>query len=548
MKISKKKFIKNNLLKNTDQKMSKIREIEKEIRSLNSTRHRSPIMRVQRKNAMKKQKSMKAFISNRANPTLEFGDCEPRIRHNKSVIFTGKNSINDNFFKKTNSITKYHKFLNNTQKNRIHNNRTPIKRNRNYKNFADNKINSMNCSLNEKFNDDNNSEINRTDNNINRNKNNKNNDNNLKNNNKVNNNTYKKLRKAKILNPKIIQEITKSDNEKDLYCINCYNRQLMPFDDTKIPFKNMNKSFDSNYYHKTLELKKIDEDYICKKVLENEKKQLIAFNKLKDEGIKNPQTRKEKLQSINENEDNPLIGLNLQDYLYYNNKKNNEKLNKAMIDNINLYNVNKPRKAIKDYYKKVQYQIPILEKKFGPSTNYKAKYIETLKKQMDDKEKEKEKLKKTQIKTEIEENKKYNEFLSKLKRDEYEQKKLKQKMILDSNRYMEEYQKKREQLLKRDNQNAQEDRNKQFKRNQKEYNDFIKQQKMNEINSIQNWLNENTKQKQKKLNDDYNDAKKWDEYNKEFNRKFYENTYAEKCVECNAMYPVNKLYELPNKK
>ena len=64
----------------------------------------------------------------------------------------------------------------------------------------------------------------------------------------------------------------------------------------------------------------------------------------------------------------------------------------------------------------------------------------------------------------------------------------------------------------------------------------------------QNWLNENTKQKQKKLNDDYNDAKKWDEYNKEFNRKFYENTYAEKCVECNAMYPVNKLYELPNKK
>ena len=219
-----------------------------------------------------------------------------------------------------------------------------------------------------------------------------------------------------------------------------------------------------------------------------------------------------------------------------------------MIDNINLYNVNKPRKAIKDYYKKVQYQIPILEKKFGPSANYKAKYIETLKKQMDDKEKEKEKMKKTQIKTEIEENKKYNEYLSKLKKDEYEQKKLKQKMILDSNRYMEEYQKKREQLLKRDNQNAQEDRNKQFNRNQIEYNNIIKQQKISEINSLQNWLNENTKQKQKKLNDDYNDAKKWDEYNKEFNRKFYENTYAEKCAECNAMYPVNKLYELPNKK
>ena len=522
--------------------MSEINKIETEIQYLNSNRLRSPIIRVQKKNAIKKQKSMKEFILNTANHSLEFEDFEPKIKHNKSVVFTGKDLINNTSLNKSTSVMNYNKFLTNTQKNTI-NNKTPIKRKKCNKSFVDNKINIMYGLLNDENNDINNKDVNKTENSII-----KNDDKNLKDKNNKINYTYRKPRKAEIINPKIIQEITKSDNGKFLYCINCYNRKLIPFDDTKIPFKNLNKSFDSNYYHATLKLKKIDEDYICKKVFENEQKQLMAFNKLKDEGIKNPQTRKEKLQFINENEDNTLIGLNLQDYLYYNNKKNNEKLNNSMIDNINLYNVNKPRKAILDYYKKVQYQIPILEKKFGPSASYKSKFMETLKKQIDDKEKEREKMKKIRVRTEMEENKKYDEFLSKLKKDEFEQKKLKQKILWDNNRYMEEYQKRREQFLKKGKQNAQEDRNRQFNRNQIEYNNFIKQQKINEINSLQNWLNENMRQRQEKLNDDYNDVKKWDEYNKEFNMKYDDITCAKKCAECNATYPIDKLYELPKKK
>ena len=71
---------------------------------------------------------------------------------------------------------------------------------------------------------------------------------------------------------------------------------------------------------------------------------------------------------------------------------------------------------------------------------------------------------------------------------------------------------------------------------------------MNEINSLQNWINENKRQRQKKLNDEYNDNKKWDEYNKEYNKKFYDNTYIDKCSDCNTTSPPDKLYELPNKK
>ena len=56
-----------------------------------------------------------------------------------------------------------------------------------------------------------------------------------------------------------------------------------------------------------------------------------------------------------------------------------------MINNINTYELEMPRKAVKDYYKNVQFQIPVLEKQFGPSDIYKRKYIETFKKQINDK-------------------------------------------------------------------------------------------------------------------------------------------------------------------
>ena len=56
------------------------------------------------------------------------------------------------------------------------------------------------------------------------------------------------------------------------------------------------------------------------------------------------------------------------------------------------------------------------------------------------------------------------------------------------------------------------------------------------------------RQKQKKNNKENNENKKWENYNKEFDKTFYDNTYAEKCINCNAAYPINKFYEIPEKK
>jgi hypothetical protein len=477
-----------------------------------TSRYKSPILRVQKKNALKKQNSMKDLNSNLIANSLEIGQFPKKSHYQKEIIHTGKNLARPQKLNKSNSISSYNQFLLKNEK--YNKNKIPIKR------LSNSTLKSLHESKNSNT-------INVT----------------------INNYTFKKCNLKKKYIPRTqpnhdyigtSRGHRKSKIKNDYYCINCYNRKLM-LKNKKNPFNNVNKSYNPNYFYKTLELKKLDEDYIYNKVLQNEEKQLKAFNHLKQQ--KDKKSNKEKLQYINENEDNPFIGLNLQEYLYYNNKKKNEQLNNTMIDNINSYNLD--RKAVRDYYDVVQYQIPILEKDFGPSNKYKVKYIETLKKQMDDKIKEKNENRRLKIETEIEENKKLNEYLKKLKNDENRQKALKQKMIYDNNKFMEEFINKQKENKKKESIDGKNEKMRKFNKNQIDYKKFINQQRINEINSLQKWLNENMNQKKKQKNDEMNEQKKWDNYNKEYIRTFYDNTYAEKCANCNATYPIDKLYPLP---
>ena len=522
--------------------MSNFYERESEIESISYSRYLSPINRVQAKKALKKDKSVKVYDTNIAINSFEYQRYEFKPRLNRSVVYTGQNDMDDICLNKSNSVVNFNNFGKNGKNPKIDFNvKTPIKRDKNINTFMGTIINSP-----KKNNDNNEFKINKAESCI---------DKDLINNLRSNNNIYNyktkkvetKLRKKYLSIDDSNPGLTTPKNDPNYYCIKCYNRKLIPHDNTKLPFKNLNKSYDAQYYNSVLELKKIDEDHICNRVLKNEERQLKAFNNLKQENIKNSNNHKAKLQYINENEDNTLIGLNLQDYLYYNNKKNNEFLNNSMIENIKLYNVNKPRKAVKDYYKKVQYQIPILEKSLEPSDKYKSNFIETLKNQINDKAREKNTLHKLKLQTEFEENKKYSEYLSKLKRDENEQKRLKRKMLLDNNNFMKEYQNQKDQLQRKDNQYGSYYRQQMFQQNQKDYQNFVRQQKINEIISLQNWINENIRQQQKKMNNEFNDTKRWDEYNKEYQRKYYDNTHGEKCAECNALYPMEKLLQLPKK-
>ena len=476
-----------------------------EKRNSKTTRYRNPIIRIQKKNSIKKQASVNNIDCNALVRTIDFSNNyfhpKKNILH-KKVGIKINDLINKNPLNKSKSVTNYKDYC--LKSKPFLKKKLPIRRNIN-NNYIKKYNNTIEIPMN------------------------------------INKNHRNKSLPEQCTT---IKNNIRLKIKNDYYCINCYNRKYLQKNKPKISFKNLNKSFDQNYYYKTIELKQLDESYINNKVLKNQERQLIAFNLLKKEKDKNPISIKEKLQYINENEDNPFIGFNLQDYLYYKNKNNNEILNKTIIKNINSYKLENPRKAVKDYYKNVQFQIPILEKKFGPSGNYKTKYIEALKKQMSDKEKEKKEIKNLKIKTEAEENKKYKEFLIKLEKDEKEHKKLKQKIMFENNKYLEEFKKKRDEIKKKKKREGRDGKFKIFNENQKDYKYFVNQQRINEINSLQKWINENMKQKQKQIEKENNHLKRWVDYNKEFNKTFDENTYAIKCSDCNSINLINRLYEL----
>ena len=488
--------------------MSYIEKISIQHSPLDTTRYKSPILRVQQKKAIKKQNSVKNFDPNFWYNPIETGNY---------LINKNLNKKQNGLIKKKNSTTNYKNFYPKSLKNP--NNPTHLKKLNNKSKIIETENNLVDLPFKNKINKINEKKKN------------------LRN---LRNQSLPNIRKANI-------NFNKLKLEDDYYyCINCYNTKLMKKGNKlNDPFKNVNRSYVANYYHKTLELKNLDEDFINNKVMQNQEKQLRAFNYLKSERGQN--SRKENLQYINENEDNPFIGFNLQDYLYYKNKKKNEFLNKTMINKINLYEFQTPRRAVNDYYKFVQFQIPLLEKNFGPSDKYKQKYVETLKKQIFDKEKKKNDLRNMKIKTERDENRKYDEYINKLKINENAKKALKQKIFCESNKSLEEFHKKKNEIRNNENINGTKEKMKQFVRNQNEYKKFMNQQKINEINCLQHWLNENKRQKKIKNKEENNESQKWKHYNNNYIKKFYDNTYTEKCANCNAAYPYNKLYKLPEK-
>ena len=358
---------------------------------------------------------------------------------------------------------------------------------------------------------------------------------------------YIRLKQGKIKYIRNNNDSTEEENrektEQELYCMNCINKK-MNLQKNLSHYLNLNNSYNFSL-HNNLSLKQLDEDYISNKIFENEKRQLAAFNHLKSIKELNPVSKKDKLQFINENCENPFHGLNLQDYLYYNNKMKNEKINKLVLSNVTSYELNEPRKEIFDYYNKVMFQTPLLEKDERPSNQYKMRYIKTLQNQIDEKKKEKINKKKAEIKKEKKELNEYNKILSNIRKSEKQKKLIKRNIIYENNTNMSNIKRENDETDRSNILKGYQNRMKIFKEQQKEYKSFINQQRINEINSLQRWLNENMKQKKKQKNEEMNEQKKWDNYNKEYIRTYCDNTYAEKCANCNATYPIDKLYPLP---
>ena len=355
---------------------------------------------------------------------------------------------------------------------------------------------------------------------------------------------YIKLKKDKvkyIRNNDDTDEESTEKTERELYCMNCINKKLN-LKKNLSQILNLNKSYNFSL-HNGLTLKQLDEDYISNKIFENEKRQLAAFNHLKLIKERNPVSKKDKLQYINENSEYPFHGLNLQEYLYYNNKMKNEKINKLVLDNMTSYELTHPRKEIFDYYNKVMFQTPLLEKDTRPSHQYKMRYIKTLQNQIDEKKKEKINKKMSEQKKEKKELYEYDKILSKINKKEKQRRLIKRNIIYENNTNISNIKRENDETDRYNLLRGYQNRVKIFKERQKEYKSFINQQRINEINNIQNWINENKKIKNYQISKEKRDDLRWKNYLKKFNDSFTDNTKVDKCFECNLIY-TNRLYPL----
>ena len=355
---------------------------------------------------------------------------------------------------------------------------------------------------------------------------------------------YIKLKKDKvkyIRNNDDTDEESPEKTERELYCMNCINKKLN-LKKNLSQILNLNKSYNFSL-NNSLELKQLDEDYISNRILENEKRQIAAFNHLKLIKERNPVSKKDKLQYINENSEYPFHGLNLQEYLYYNNKMKNEKINKLVLDNMTSYELTHPRKEIFDYYNKVMFQTPLLEKDTRPSHQYKMRYIKTLQNQIDEKKKEKINKKMSEQKKEKKELYEYDKILSKINKKEKQRRLIKRNIIYENNTNISNIKRENDETDRYNLLRGYQNRVKIFKERQKEYKSFINQQRINEINNIQNWINENKKIKNYQISKEKRDDLRWKNYLKKFNDSFTDNTKVDKCFECNLIY-TNRLYPL----
>ena len=117
-------------------------------------------------------------------------------------------------------------------------------------------------------------------------------------------------------------------------------------------------------------------------------------------------------------------------------------------------------------------------------------------------------------------------------------------IIYENNINMSNIKKEKDELNKYDMMKGYQERLKIFTKRQNEYKEFINQQRINEINNLQNWIKENKKQKKEQKKREKNEDLRWKKYLKTYNESFNENIHLDKCGECNLIYTKRSLYPL----
>ena len=354
------------------------------------------------------------------------------------------------------------------------------------------------------------------------------------------NDNNKKHNRNSSMNPK-------TNAEKYFYkliCNNCLNKQLAtknlkkqnPPEKEKLT-KNFLKvnPFTFQDQMNDLQKKKIND-----KKHELENLQAQALNNLAKYKKDHPDP-KETLQKKNECCPNPMICYSETDPRRKKAKENYDLKENLIAKNKDLYNFDKPRDAINDYYNKCMYQVPVLELTNEPNPEYQKNFIDDLKKQIEDKAKNDKLEKKQELENEKLANKKFKEYNDYINKKNLEEKKKNQQDLQNKNKLMDEYKKNKAEQEKKDLDKFYNDLRKKMKDEDEAIKNKQLQEKLNNINNFQNWLKEFEDKKKAEKQKDLNDKKKWENFAKEYETKCKHGNYLARCAICNRSFPKDKL-------
>ena len=351
-------------------------------------------------------------------------------------------------------------------------------------------------------------------------------------------------------NEKYMQNKPKrSSSSYKLVCENCYNQKAANKIYTQIaekedPKDKLTRDFNNVTLFMFLDkLKKNEKDRKDIKTNALADRQKKALEKLTKYQLRNP-PEKEKLQQMNENELAPFVQSGDQDPRYRQVMDRYDWKERMIAQNPDIYRVNKPRKAIDDYYKKTNFDAPISEPIYEVSEEAKKNFQKELKNQI----KTNKRLKELENRRNREQERKLEDEMKKYEKEMKEREDENKKALDDLrkiNKDLYDYKKAKENAQKAHEDELAKFHNDLIKKEQEKQSQLDNEKKEKNMQRLREWLRDAEKAKNKQKKEEEEENQKWINFAKTGGNKCKHGIEMGKCAICSRTYPKEKLIRMP---
>ena len=357
--------------------------------------------------------------------------------------------------------------------------------------------------------------------------------------------TFNDMKKKKRYSSVILMKNASNPTKDFNYiCDNCYNNKIVTKKFKEQPPQQkeiLNNTFNKvNPFYFQDKMKDLHKDKIQHRIKELEKLQRQALNNLAKYKIENP-TNIEKFQKTQELSINPMVAHEREDPRLGKTLKAYDLKEHFINENKDLYQIDKPRKAINDYYKKCIFQVPVVENEYFVDPKYIKQVSIDLREQIEERKNDKKKRREEEIKTERISNKQMNDYSEFLCRKNKDQRKNYLNEFYKKSKVIDNYRKLKEEQEQKNRKNYIDKINQRMKKEDDEKKAKNRQRKIDEINKLQTWKKDFENVKKNKKLEKEEESHKWYNYSQDYIAKCIHGNDVTKCSFCNQAFPKEKL-------